>query len=670
MIKFLSITITRIKGFNEKFPANFSKEKNLYTVSGANGSGKSTVLRSLVLAQKAFFLTQLDQGSELYKRYWGRVDDEIRRYVRDDKSSICVNFSINGSEGQLVLSGDVIKGWTVSGTKLEELKKFWDIKNPTSIILYLDASKSVSEEEIRYTSLNMSDLGIETLAIRCIFTPQHAFSEMYRQTIQDYIVERLSPSSPPRTVYQSIAKSIFHELLGGVAIANFSARLDQQVTLLARRILPQKSGSFDIRELSSGEKTLYFTLSYLFLANTVGCLIIDEPENHFHEDLLIKFVKFLGNILGAGSLAEYLKMTGLINVGEDSAEGNVEPGIVQKQKIAKKTEDYYSKHKLSQVFLLTHSKTLIYHAFSIGKNYVIRNQGKKHEWALLAEVSAESTLRELGLSSTLHKILFVEGKSDSALLSHALAASNVILRPLDGSGAVKDMFRRLHEIRSEVKGISFGFLIDSDDKAPGYIDQLRKINPHFFDSCFCLLKTHEIENLLLDAKVFSKTIDAERSTLVTTPLPTAEEIQAKLVEFGKRGIFTSFKKAVNSQIEMDVLSLLAPKIWGNKSLKYEDTTELNSSLNVVLPAGLEVELKSIIANSAEKAKERFFDISDTELLARCDGKQALSLAASYFAAFCKVDKDRFLQQLYATAINDKTTELGKVVERLEEIFSK
>jgi len=663
VIKFNAIELNSVKGFPGLFRANFDENKNLSVISGTNGSGKSTVLRSLVLVQKAYFALQLEKDTPLYSHYWNIVSEEVKKYLRDEKSYIGCEFSIGDLNGKVYLRLDGDDGWKIDGDKFSALKAYWNIDNPSALVLYLDASKTVLEEEIRYTNLNMSNLGKETLAIRLIFTPQYAFSEMYKQTIQDYIVERLSPSTPPRTLYQNLAKSVFSRLLGGMEIANFSARLDEQVTLLARRTVPERSAPFDIRDLSSGEKTLYFTLSYLFMANTVGCLIIDEPENHFHEDLLLKFITFLGDILNFGDLKDYLTQQNLTH--EKPAEDSDMEGQ-KKRGRKKKSQDF--KQKLTQVFLLTHSKTLIYHTFSIGSNYVIRYKGKIQEWAVLAPSSAESVLRELGLSSTLHRILFVEGKGDSALLSKALASNNVVLRPLDGGSAVKDMFKRLSAIRNEVKGITFGFLIDSDDKAQKFIDELEAIDPVYYKSNFCLLERHEIENYLLDEKVFFKAIEAERQNPSPAPPIDESKILAKLVEFSKKGIHSSFKKSANSNIEMAILNLLAPKLWGNKKLNYESDPDLNLELENISLSTIEVDIKSLVKSVAQESKIRFFNIKDADALARCDGKQALSLAADHFSRHCGVTKERFMQQLYANALSDENTDLGQIVKRLKSIF--
>jgi hypothetical protein len=668
VIKFNAIELQNVKGFHGFFRAAFSKDSELYTVSGANGSGKSTVLRSLVLVQKAFFALQLKAGSELYQQYWPQVSEEVKRYLRDEKSYICVRFSIDGQNGHLVLQARPDCKWIMSGECLEELREFWDIENPSAIILYLDASKSVLEEEIRYTNLSMSDDGRETLAIRCIFAPQFAFSEMYRQTIQDYILERLSPSTPPRTLYQSMAKNVFRGLLGGIEISRFSSRLDQQVTLLARRVAPKKSAPFDIRELSSGEKTLYFTLSYLFLANTVGCLIIDEPENHFHEDLLVKFVTFLDSVTAAGNLTSYLQNLTSFDDEDLGVAGNGSTSEAKKNKSKLAFEKIYAKHRISQIFLLTHSKTLIYHVFSMGTNYAIRHLGKDAKWEAIAEISAESTIRELGLSATLHRILFVEGKGDSSLLAKTLAAKNVVVRPLDGSSAVKEMFRRLSSIKAEVKGIAFGFLIDGDDKPASYIESLRAVDPDFFAQCFYVLSRHEIENYLLDEAVFLKAIEEERAQSVPPPPLTEQQIRVALVEFGKKAINSSFKKAVNARLEMAVTSLLAPKLWGNKNLRYENSEKLNEALSSLSISTIGQDVLDAVQQTVNTSTAHFFDISDEEVLARCDGKQVLSMAADHFAKYCGVTKDRFLQRLYANSLNDESTKIGIVVKDLKAIF--
>ncbi|MGP2968357.1 hypothetical protein, partial [Serratia marcescens] len=54
-------------------------------------------------------------------------------------------------------------------------------------------------------------------------------------------------------------------------------------------------------------------------------------------------------------------------------------------------------------------------------------------------------------------------------------------------------------------------------------------------------------------------------------------------------------------------------------------------------------------------------ISDDDLLKRCDGKQVLSKAASYFANKAGVNAHTFKKALYKTAFSTQNSEASKLI---------
>lgn len=662
---FQFIELHHVKGFVDTFRADFSTQQKLFAISGANGSGKSTVLRSLSLVQKAFFALQLQPGTSYEERYGNVVTDEVTRHLRDHHAYIKVGMTLDDSDAveTLTLRRDPNeeRGWALEATGRDALLKIWNIENPKSIILYLDAAKAVLEEEVRYTKLNIQDSSSLDLSIRCIFAPHNAFSEMYRQIIQDYIVERLVPSAPPRIFYQRVARVIFRKLIGSVEIRKFSPRQDKQVSLLARR-LPAEKGqpTFDIRELSSGEKTLYFTLSFLFLADTVGTLIIDEPENHFHEHLLLRFASFLGDLLQTKELPAFLKPF----LDADYLESGAKPKDWS-DTVAK----VYSSDGLSQAFLLTHSKSLIYHAFRLGRNYAITRSGLAQTWSELAEESAEASLREVGLSTTLSRVLFVEGKGDFILLEEILAERNVVVKPLDGGAAVQDMFKRLSQVRTHIRGATFAFLIDRDDKPADYFQKLEAHDPDFFKSNFILLDRHELENYLLHENAIHAAFLTERGNHTKYPIPTEKEIRSKLVIEAKKALVSSYTKAVNARIQMAVDSLLAPMLWGNPKMDYAAPEKLEEVLSNMVPSTLAQDIRTLASATASELHPLYFQISDEEALNRCDGKTVLSIVAAEYAKACGRNKRDFLETLFAQSVRDPSTPVGEKVAEILNVFS-
>jgi hypothetical protein len=92
--------------------------------------------------------------------------------------------------------------------------------------------------------------------------PQHAFSEMYKTVVQNYVVERLIPHTPPRNLYQNVTRTFFEELIQNIEISNFGSRHDQQVALFARRrgTKPELRKS-DVKKRFSEDQIMGFPLS-------------------------------------------------------------------------------------------------------------------------------------------------------------------------------------------------------------------------------------------------------------------------------------------------------------------------------------------------------------------------------------------------------------------------
>ena len=661
---FKSVELVGVKAFGEPFRAEFSPDGRLYTISGANGSGKSTVMRALILVQKAFFANQMVEGTEVAKLYGSQVDEEVVRYMKTNDARISVVVMLDERERTIVLRRSAnTRGWHIECEAMALVQSVWNIDRPSSIILYLDAGKSVLESEVRYTNLTIADASRSDLAIRCVFHPQHAFAEMYRQIIQDYILERLVPSSPPRTLYQRVTNGAFESLIGNISIANFSPRLDQQVALLARPKGMSRANAYDIRELSSGEKTLYFTLAYLFLADTVGTLIIDEPENHFHEHLLLRFAAFLGDLLDSENLSLFLNQhydRPTYKKGSDAA---------RKEESLKKLEKIYAQHKISQVFLLTHSKTLIYHAFSMGINYAITRQGHAATWSLLAPTSAEAELRRMGLTTTTSRILFVEGKGDSELLSRVMAEDNVRVHPLNGSRAVRETFLRISAIRNEIKGITFAFLVDRDGKPDGYFDRLKKEDIDFFEASFIALDRHEIENYLLDENIILNVIERERLASPKIPALPHTKISEIIADAARNSSIVAKKKTINARLEHTITDVFSKMLWGNKKLNFEDRGEVETMLASSLDGKFASDVARLVLNDVDDVMAKFSGGTADEWISRCDGKIALAAIVEKLAAHCGVTINRFKSSLIDEALGAEATELSKVIINIRSRFS-
>jgi AAA15 family ATPase/GTPase len=64
-MKLEKLVFRSIRNFSEVMEFHFNDTTKINTISGKNGSGKSTIFKSIVLCQKAFFLEQVFDNDDL-----------------------------------------------------------------------------------------------------------------------------------------------------------------------------------------------------------------------------------------------------------------------------------------------------------------------------------------------------------------------------------------------------------------------------------------------------------------------------------------------------------------------------------------------------------------------------------------------------------------------------
>ncbi|XQW88218.1 hypothetical protein ACOYXV_17930 [Aeromonas veronii] len=144
---------------------------------------------------------------------------------------------------------------------------------------------------------------------------------------------------------------MFTSLIPNVEIKNFSGNHKPgEFVLLGKANTDKRKPLYDVREFSSGEKALLSTLSFLCISNSVSSIFIDEPENHFHEGLLLEFIALLYKLCDEN---------GIISWFDSQLDSSIKREWLEKD---------YKNYKINQVVLSTHSKTLIYKIFSMGVN--------------------------------------------------------------------------------------------------------------------------------------------------------------------------------------------------------------------------------------------------------------------------------------------------------------
>ncbi|WP_150141586.1 AAA family ATPase, partial [Candidatus Enterovibrio escicola] len=538
-MKIKKIQLNNIKSFDSAIECEFDENTFVYSISGRNGAGKSTILKSAYLIQKAYFCKLLGD------QFWEDFKTEANRFLNTSDSYINLSMFEGDEEVTLTLFLDK-KKIKLDCNNDDFIKRYWNLKSPENLILYIDASKGFSEETLQFNELNIADNSKIDLAIEAVLRPEQLFSGIYRQLVKDHVHGRLIPSKPDRLLYFRVASRMFTSLIPNVELKNFSGKHKEgEFVLLGKANIDRRKPLYDVREFSSGEKALLSTLSFLCISKSVCALFIDEPENHFHENLLLEFISLLYALCENGGL-----------LGWANNENKSGGGLNLKEEWLEKE---YKDHQLNQVILSTHSKTLIYKIFTMGKNFIVSDKVKEINYD-----DAENDLRELGLSTIHSKVLLVEGTGDHESLEYILKGKNINIRPLGGSKEVIETFKKLAAIKEHIRDMQFVFLVDSDNKPDEYFDKIRDSDVNFYDQSFIKLSKHEFENYLLDEELFCEVVNnyinysGEEDKQVST-----QDIKLKFKEFADSSLPQVYKKETSLVLNHKIESFFANKLWGN-----------------------------------------------------------------------------------------------------------
>ena len=633
-----------MKSFDGSVICDFDESTSIFSISGKNGAGKSTILKSAYLIQKAFFSELLGQC------YWADFEVEVKRFLITYDSFIKLNIVENDEQVTLTLRFEekIIK---LDCDNYEFIKRKWNLKSPENLILYIDASKGFSEETLKFDELNIADNSKVELALEAVLRPEQLFSGIYRQLVKDYVHGRLIPSKPDRLLYFRVASKMFTSLIPNVELKNFSGKhKSDEFVLLGKANIDKRKPLYDVREFSSGEKALLSTLSFLCISKSVCALFIDEPENHFHENLLLEFISLLYTLCENGGLLGWAKKE-----SQDSGTLNLKEEWLEKE---------YKDHELNQVVLSTHSKTLIYKMFTMGKNFIVSDQVKELNYD-----DAEHELRELGLSSIHSKVLLVEGSGDHESLEYILKGRNVKIKPLGGSNEVIETFKKLVALRKHIREMEFVFLVDSDNKPDEYFDDIRVLDSDFYDKSFIKLSKHELENYLLDVNVFKEVIDqyvdisGDEGKRVS-----CEFIRDKFIELARNSLPQVYKKETSLALSCRVDKFFSEKIWSDKSFQWDSKENILEQINKrVLDSDSVNYLVSELSSSISGVFEIYSDDNQDVIIDRCDGKQVFGTTSAYFSKHSGVDNKMFKKAIYRKAAR---MDSSKFKELINDILSK
>lgn len=654
-MKLNNLKFKNIRNFQGEVEFDFSKTQSINTISGKNGSGKTTVFKSILLCQKIFFAKQLENNAQINNS----IKSELSKYFTAKDSSIEITFlyeSDTPTYAKFKIICDSYENSSInysieiSAKDADKILESWNLNNPLNIIVYIDSDKHFFEEDIKHSNISVSTSGKSNLIIDSVLNPEKIVSNIYQRIINDYLIERLVPSKPRQDLYFIPTKILLKELLPNINLSNFSGKhFNNQFVLLGRA--NPRGKEYDIRNFSSGEKSIFYILLFINYVDKVGLLIIDEPENHFHEELLVKFIKVLSDITLTDNYGKYIV---------DTAKKN----SIKLERTERDILNTYGRHYLSQMFLLTHSKNVIYNNFSNNTNFYIENELKQ-----ITYDEHESTLRKLGLSSVYSKVLFVEGTDDNEFIEKFLNDYNIKVQPLKGSGQVIETFKKIANVKDYVRQSHFCFLIDRDTRNQDDINKIRELNEKYFDDSFIVLDRHEFENYLLEEDIFAKVYNKHAAIFAELETANVDNIRKILLEQALKQRPILLRKSIKILNEQSLNSFnkdfIKKDIPVDSLQEYEDFYDKKFStidLNFLLKQ-MYIENYKVCVNKYSESSYR----KDWKQV--CDGKTVLSLTCSIMAKKLHITKDRLKSDLKQVILNHPEFEVNKVIAQIIRKFS-
>ncbi|WP_081482887.1 AAA family ATPase [Gluconacetobacter diazotrophicus] len=641
-MKLTNLEIFNIKSFKEVVSINFDNDTKIFSFSGINGSGKSTILKSISIIQKLFFSIKSNALSDFYT--------ELGDFLSRDAAYISCEFAHNGDKGTIKLfrSFSEYKYTIENNTLFDET---WGSNTPDGIILYIDSNRFIQNDSVEFSSIsldNMDDKNVLEDIVRC---PEKLFSTIYKKIISDYLYGRLLPAKPDRLTYFHVAQKFFEKLIPHVSIRNFSGKhVEREFVLLGKNGSDPKSKQYDIRNFSSGEKSLFSILNLLFLTNKISTIIIDEPENNFHLTLLMDFMRLLKDFCD-GSVCDKISELNTAQSGK----------VINNNWI----NSLYSEMNLHNVIIATHSKELIYKVFAYGKNFLVSDDVVEIE-----EKNAEIELRKLGLSQVDKRILFVEGRTDRIFLENALSNYDITVKDLSGGESVISTWKKIQKIKNDIKNVDFVFLVDSDNRKRQILSEASSIDPEFSNLTLVVLDRHEVESYLLDIDNIYISIYK-----ITNELGLSRISKIKV----KTYIIESYKKTRSTSILKDTLNNtreyvnyeMSNLLWGNRKFREKIKSMNSMSKDDILGylgndflENIATEILDIVNTTRDDYDE---NLTFDEFVSKCDGKSVFNTFCSKISAEIGVKKDIIYGKILSHALSSDTSllkyQLDSIIER-------
>ncbi|KOP39911.1 MULTISPECIES: AAA family ATPase [Flavobacterium] len=644
-----SITLNKIKSFEKKTTFDFSESDKINTISGINGSGKTTVFKSMILAQKLYFsktyVITLNNNEELLN-FFNEVGSYIIiefEFADNSTSSFTLNCALRNKEKVKI-------NLVINENDKEKINGFWNFDNPKNLIIYIDSNRNISEEDFSNEDIKLTNNDTNSLIIDYIIQPDKLFFNTYERLIRDYIRERIIPSTPRTDLPHFTSKILIHNILDYLEFSNFtSLERKNQFILQVKRGNVKKKHTYDVRNLSSGEKTLFYIFHFICYVKSIGMLIIDEPENNLHEEMLSKFVNLLYEITHEEKFSNLILKKAKI-IKQPISEN-----------INKQITNFYKDHTLSQTFLLTHSKNLIYNNFTIGKNFIIEDG-----ISLIDYENHEKLLRNIGLSKIINKVLFVEGKTENEILEKIFSPLNIKIKNLNGSSEVIETYRKYYSFHNHIRDVQFCFLIDKDTRTEYEIEDMRKNDSLFFDEHFIIMNKHEIENYLLDSKLIHNLFKIHNNLNKDIKVPLENEIEKKIKEIADSNKEHVFRKSIQN-LNQNSLHKIKLAV-STKSIEVLNKTAYNKYIESVFDSKSITETIEILKNNFSRIDE-INNNWEKDWKDLCDGKIVLNQLKTHLAKELGLTAPRVINELINSAQESKSHDFNLLIQKIKLLYN-
>lgn len=671
-MEIVSLALTGIRVFIKETEIKFKDGEGrlpILTISGPNGSGKSAIVESLGALQSAGILRNLAEDTEprLLVEHVDLLKQRLRNLAVSFPATIALGIQEDGVAGKVILKiHQSTKGLDYDllseGEPGGALLNGWSPKSPRNLIITIPSTKYFDQADVVFTQLrdvnSHRDQLKEQLDLGDIYPllldPPSALKEAYRTTLEDWFYERIVPGRK-RTIINNIANIFLNRLFPKVSIARFSAtQRSGQIICLAKREDSTQLPPYDIRGLSSGEKYVYFLFSHISrYAGNILLVAMDEPENHLHETTLSSIYDVFFD--SANRKPPFVKLLSELAeaTGKPLPEGQND---TLKARIGERS-------MASSVLMLTHSKALIRRNMPFGRNLLLAD-GRIE---VLGDENTEDLLRTAGVSQVDERVLIVEGKTDSNLIT-AFLGNNVEIRPLGGKGAVCEAFEGFMALDPHKRHPGYAFLLDGDSGLDYRYSDLKDKYENRWNQHVILLERTELENYLLEPVIFRAAVlrflDKEDFARLEHLL-SEEALEQLLRRSADRTRELCRQKFLADATKRELQKLFptprAKDLPTEETLFLEKIEEMFRGVDV---ARFTVSMKEVFVDSGKRFSD---DEWNANWKARCQGKAAFSYACGELSrsiGIQGVNSDLIKYQVLKIAGGMPNTGLTDVVGRI------